>query len=101
QLINRDDSAGLAIEAADHAVILRAQFDSRDVLHADDSAIWSRAHHDVSELLGRGQAALRENGIGKLLVLGRGIAADLAGGIDGVLRLDCIDDVCNRYAELR
>src|SRR4029077_7404399 len=75
QLINRDDSAGLAIEAADHAVILRAQFDPGEIFYANDAAVGSRAHDDVSELLGRGQAALREDGIGKLLVLRSWITA--------------------------
>src|SRR4029077_14462580 len=68
---------------------------------ANDSPIGRCAHNDVAKLLWRGQAALRENRIGKLLVLRRRIAADLAGGINGVLRLDRIDDIGYRDTEFR
>ena len=58
---------GLAIQAVEYAVILRAQFDPGDVFHADDSAIRSFTDDNVFKLLRRCQAALSENGIGELL----------------------------------
>ena len=36
QLVDGDDGGGLTIQAADNAVVLRAQFDSGDVFHSND-----------------------------------------------------------------
>ena len=52
-------------------------------------------------MLRRFQTALRPHGIGIFLALRHRLAADLAGGIHGVLRLDGIDDFRNGDAHLR
>ena len=101
QLVDRDDRGGLAIQAADNAVVLRAQLDARDVFHANYSAIRGFPHNDVSELLRRSQAALSQHGIGELLVPRSRLAANLTGRVHGVLRLDGVDDVRDRDAQLR
>ena len=100
-MIDGYNGAGLAIQAADHAVILCAEFDPGDILHANDPAVRHPRARRFAELLGRGQAALRENRIRKFLVLRRWVAADLAGRVDRILRLDRIDDIRHRDAELR
>ncbi len=98
QLVDRDNDGGLAIQAADDAVVLCAQFDAGDVLHANDSAIWRLAHDHVFELFWRAQATLRKHGISELLVRGSWFASDLTGGIHRILRLHSIDDVRDRDA---
>ena len=68
QLVDGNCGAGLAIQAADQAVVLRAQFDARHISHANDAAIRRFADDDVAELFRRRQAALSQHGIGELLV---------------------------------
>ena len=101
QLVDRNDRGGFAIQAADNAVVLSAQLDARDVFHANDSAIRGLADDDVSEFFRRSQTALSKNGIGELLVLGSRLAANLAGRVHRVLRLDGVDDLRHRDAQLR
>ena len=101
QLVNRDHGGGLAIQAADQVVILRAQFDPRHVPHSNCAAIRSLAHDDVSKLFRRGQTALSPDGIGELLVPRSGLASDLTRRVHGVLRLDRVRDVGDGDAQLR
>ena len=97
----RDDRGGLAIQAAENAVVLRAQLDPGNVFHAHDSAIRSFADDNVFELLRRCQAALSKNGIGELLARRSWFAANLTGRIHRVLRLDRVDDLGDGDAQLR
>ena len=85
QLIHRDDRARLSVQMTDDGVVLRAEFDPRDVLDPHDPAVWSRANDDLLELLRGRQPSLRLHRVAELLPLRRGLAADLTGGIHGVL----------------
>ena len=91
----------LAVEAALQVVGLRAEFKPRDIFQAQHAAIGSGANNDLAELFRRGQAARRAHVVGELLSWGTGCAADLAGGIDRVLRLDGADDFRDGNAEVR
>src|SRR5260370_22250178 len=77
QLVNGDYCSGPAIQATDDAVVVRAEFDSRDIFHANDSAIWGFTDPDVFKLLRRCSAALRHHPISELLVRGSRFAAQL------------------------
>ena len=101
QLVNGDDCGGLAIQAVDNAVILRAQFDPGDVFHADDSAIRRFTDDDVFKLLRRRQTALSENGIRELLARRSRFAASLTSRIHRVLLLNRVDDLSDGDAQLR
>ena len=92
---------GLSVQVADDGVVLRAQFDPRDVLDAHDPAVRSRANDDLLELLGRRQPALRPHRVTEFLPLRRGLAADLTGRIHGVLRLNRRDDFGHGDRQLR
>jgi len=61
QLVDRDNDGGLAIQAADNAVVLCTQLDAGDVFHANGSTVWRLAHDHVFELFRGSQAALRKN----------------------------------------
>ena len=100
ELVDRHDRARFPVQPSDHAVVLRAQLGARDVLHADDAAIRHFPQHDVAELFGRGEPALRAHRIGVLLPLRNGCAADSTGGIHGILRLDRREDFRHCDAEL-
>ncbi len=50
QLINGNDDGGLAIQAADNAVVLCAQLDAGDIFDANNAAIRRLAHDHVFEL---------------------------------------------------
>ena len=84
---------GRLVIACREAVGLIAQLDACDVAQVQDRAVGVGAENDVAELFRRDQPALRADGVGELLALGNGLAADLAGGVDVVLRLDGGDDV--------
>ena len=86
---------------ADDGVVLRAQFHAGDVLDPHDAAVGSGADDDLLELLGRCQPSLRPDRVGELLPLRRRLAADLAGRIHGVLRLDRRDDLGDGDRQLR
>ena len=58
------------------------------------------AEHDVAELLLGLEAALGAHGVGELLPRRHRLAADLAGGVHGVLRLDGVDDLRDGDAQL-
>jgi len=68
QLVDGNNDGGLAIQAADNAVVLCAQLDAGNVFHANGPAIWRLAHDHVFELFRGRQAALRKHGISELLV---------------------------------
>ncbi len=101
QLVNGDYCGGPPIQATDNAVIVRAQFDSRDIFHANDSAIRSFTDHDVFKLLGRRQTPLRQHRICELLVRGSWLTAQLTSRIHLVLCLDRVDDLSDGDAQLR
>ena len=85
---------------AGDAVVLRAQFDSRHVANADNPGFGSFAKDDLLELLRRGEAALRANGVGERLSFGNRFAAHLSRGVDRVLCLDCGDNLGNGDLQL-
>ena len=101
QLIHGDDRAGLSVQTADDAVVLRAQFDARHVLHPHHAAVRRFAHARSARILPATSAGLARDGVGKFLSLGRGLAAHLPGRIHGVLRLDGADDLGNGDAQFR
>ena len=92
---------GALVVARGEVVDLGAELDACDVAKMKDGAVGVRAQDDVAELLRRDETALRANGVGKLLAIGDGLAADLTGGVDVVLRGEGVDDVCGGDAELR
>ena len=100
QLVEGDEGCGLAVESADHAVRLGPQLDAPHVFDADEGSVCVGADHDVAELLFVFEAALGANGIGELLARRYRLAADLAGGVDGVLLLDGIDDLGDGDAQV-
>ena len=75
---------------------LRAELNAGDVFQAQNGAVGIGAENDIAEFLGREQAALRAHGVSELLALRGRFAADLAGGIDVVLRLQRGDDLRER-----
>jgi len=101
KLVNRNDGARLAIQPADRAVILLAQFDSRNVFHAHDPAVRSFANNDAAEFFRRCQTALCQQRIGVLLITRGRLAADLASRIYLALGLDGISNVRYGDAQLR
>jgi len=80
-------------------VILRAQFNPRDILNPYDSTIRSRADHDVLKLFRGCQSTLRPDRVCVFLTLGHRLSADLTGWIDRILRLDGTHDVRHRDPE--
>src|SRR5207244_803171 len=92
KLVNRNDGAGLAIQAADRAVILLAQFDSGKVFHTHDPAIRSFANNDAAEFFRRCQTALCQQCIGVLLITGSRLATALPRRISLALSLDGISN---------
>src|SRR5208282_2810248 len=103
ELVGGDDGAWFAIEAADGAVVLCAEFYAGNIFDADDAADGRFANHDLAELFGRTEAALGADGIRKFLAFGDGFTANLAGRIYGVLGQDRVDDFWNgdrKFGEL-
>ena len=93
ELVDGDDAGVLPLEAAADVVDLAAEFDAGDILHADDRAVGVGADDDVFEFLDGGEAAGGGDGEGVDLALRDGFAADLARGVDLVLRPDGGDDL--------
>ncbi len=85
QLVSGDDGAGFSVEAAEDAVTLRAKFDTSDVFDAHHTTERCFADNNLAELFGRGETTAGTHRVGKLLTLGGRFAANLTGGIDGVL----------------
>ena len=100
QLVNGDTGSGLAIQATERAVVLCAQFDPGDIFYPNDATIGLLAHDDVAKLFRRLQASLSQHGIGELLVRKGRLSSDLTCGVDCVLRLDRVGNVCNGDAKL-
>src|SRR6202044_4283590 len=98
--IDGNDAAGLAIQATNQAVVLRAQFDSGHVFDSNGAPIRCFAHADVTELFRRSQASLSQHGIGKLLVTLSRFSTDLASRIHSVLGLKRINYVRDGDAKL-
>ena len=99
-LVKRDDRGRLALEAALHIVVLRTKFDAGHVLEAEKGTIRIGPHHDVAELLGRGEITLADDGVGKFLPGGDRLGADFSHGIDAVLLFDRVDDFLRGDVEL-
>ena len=76
--IDADRDRRLAIEAAFDVLVLGAEFDPRDIAHAQQRAVGIGAQHDIAELLGRRQAALRLHIHLELLILADRAGADPA-----------------------
>src|SRR5215472_2277347 len=100
QLINRDNSAGLPIEASGYAVVLRSQLHARDIFESHYPALGRLADHDLSKFFRRSQPALCPNSVSKLLSRGHRFAPNASGRIHRILRLDCVHDVGNGDGEL-
>jgi hypothetical protein len=101
QLVDGNDGAGLAIEATDYAVVLRAQFDSGYVFNSNGSTVCRFAYDNVAELFWRRQPTLGQYGIGELLILLSWLSPDLASRIHSVLGVERVNNVRNCYAQLR
>ena len=100
QLVDGNDRAGLAIQATLQAVVLSTQLDSGYVPDSNSRPIRCFAHHDITELFRRSQAALSQHRIGELLIaLGR-LATDLARRIDGILSPEGVGNIGDRDAKL-
>src|SRR4029079_6489156 len=76
----------LAVQLVRRVVVQRAELDARDVLEAQHVAGGAGAHHDLAELLRLDQATGGRHRIDDVLPGGRGLGADLAGGVLRVLR---------------
>src|SRR5262249_3191911 len=61
QLVDGDDRARLAVVIALDRVVLRPQFNARDVFYAHDAAIGCGADNDLFKILGCDQASLGAN----------------------------------------
>jgi hypothetical protein len=85
---HRDTRARMPVDAAARVVVLGAEFDPRDVLELDGGAVALRLEDDVGELFGGLQARLCGHGRVEHLRVGLWLAAELARGDFGVLRLD-------------
>ena len=98
-MVSGNDGAGFSVEAAEDAVTLRTKFDAGHIFDANDSTTGAFAHNNLAELFGRREAAARAHGVRKFLPFGNRFAANLTGGIHGVLRLDGADDFGNGNGE--
>ncbi len=77
------------------------EFHARDILQADNRAIGIFANYDLAKFLRRNEPALGGDGVGEFLAFRRRRAADLADGIDIVLRVDGGEDVANGQVQRR
>ncbi len=72
---------------------LRPELDPPDVPQVYGGAVGVLTHHDVAELFGGGEPALRPDRVRELLALRCRLAADLTAGIDRALSVDGVPDV--------
>ncbi len=100
ELIDSHDGRRLAFKAAIEVVGLCAELDAGDVPEVEDRAVGVGAQDDVAELLRGDEASLGADGVGELLTSGDRLAADLAGWVYGVLRLQGSADLRDGDAEL-
>ena len=94
-------TAGLPVQAAAPDVALRAELHAPHVLEPHQRAVGLRAHHDVLELREAREASLRAHGEGVLLRARARVAAEPAGRVHGVLRLQRARDLVDGDVELR
>jgi len=88
-----DGAGGVAVQAAAHAVVFRAQFHAGHVLQQHLRPGVAPFHHDAAELLGAHQSALQLGCIRVLCAGQAGLAAELSAGHDGVVRAHRLLDV--------
>ncbi len=93
QLVKGDDSRGLAVQPADHGVILGPQLDPPHVPDAHEGSVRVGPDDDFTEFRFVLEAALGSDGIGELLARRHGLAAHLTGRVDGVLLLHGAHDL--------
>jgi hypothetical protein len=101
ELVDRDDDGGLAVQAAAPDVVLLAELHAPDVLEPHERAVGLGSHHDVLEVGEARQASLSPHGEGELLTRRARVAAELAGRVDCVLRLQRARDLVDGDVELR
>jgi len=99
-LVEGDEGSRLAVEPALLAIVLGAKFDAGNIADAHDRAVWVGAQHDAAELLGALQATLRAHRVGELLAPRNRLGTNRSGRIDGVLRIDGVDDLRDRDVQL-
>ncbi len=97
-----DDHVGRrpAVQPAEAAISLRAEFDTADIANAQQRGVGLRAHHDILELAGICKTAGRGHRILKVGAARRRRLADRARGILAVLRLHGVRDVGRGNSEL-
>ena len=78
KLVEGQDGAGLAVQAALEGIGLGAQFDAGHVFQADQGAVGIGPEHDLFKLLGIFQTPLGADGVGVFLAGGGGLGAHLA-----------------------
>ncbi len=101
---NSNQGSVAAVVAADEVVVLRPEFDPRDVFQADRGAPRARAHDDVLEFLGIDQTPLGRDRVDQFLrsaLSGIGRLSDLAGGELRVLLVDRARQIGGREFQLR
>src|SRR5271167_1007635 len=95
KLVNSHDRGWLAIQPALQIVNLSPKFNSSHVLQAYERAVRVGADDDLTELLHRNQAALRNDREGTLLPRRHRFSTDLSSGIHGVLHFNGVDNLRN------
>ena len=98
--IERDADGRPAVDARFGILVLRAQFDARDVADAKHGAVRIGPQHDPAELFRRRQRALGLNIHLELLVVADRPRADATDRRLNVLGLDRVDHVGRRQAEV-
>ena len=99
--VGRHADGRLAVERVGGVVVERAELEPGDVLQPQHARRARGAHHDLAELLGLDQAALRGDGVDDVLARRRRLGADAAGGVLRVLRAQRGGDVRGGDAEAR
>ena len=100
ELVDSDNRCRLTAIAAHQVVGLRAQFKSGHIFQAQNGAVGIGAHDDLAELFCGKQPALCPHRVSEFLPSWNGFAADLSGGVNGILRLYGLDDFGNGDAKL-
>ena len=99
-LVAGDDGRRFAVEAPLNVVVLRAELDLGHVLEQKRRSVGVGTDDDVAEFLDRAEVTLRDDRFGEFLSGWRGRSADLAGGIDAILRTDGLHDFVRGDIEL-
>src|SRR6266850_2288539 len=95
QLVDGDDRGRITVKPSDLVVLLSAQLHPSYILHSDKGAVRIGANDDVAKFLCGQQATLRPNRVGELLAARYGLGTDLAGGVDGILIVERVDDIAD------